>query len=326
MRTLILAAAVAMAVSAGADAQTVYPSRPVTMVVPFAAGGPTDVVARLFAQNMSRTLGQQVVVENVAGAAGSLGVSRVARAAPDGHTLLMGHMGTQIANMILYDNLTYDSRTDLEPVSLVLNVSQVLVTKKAMPVDGFAQFADFLKRNQATISYATAGVGSGSHIGGMLVQSAIGVRNEMIGYRGTGPAMNDLVAGHVDWMADQITNAVPQIRAGTIRAIAVLGDRRNPSLPDVPTTAEAGMAGANSNIWHAVYGPKGMPAPVVEAVLKAVREALADETVKARLVDLGGDLPPAEAMGPAALRRHMDEELARWTPIIRSVAEKTTLQ
>ncbi len=326
MRTILIAAALALVVATGAQAQAPYPSRPVTMIVPFAAGGPTDVVARLFAQSMSRTLGQQVVVENVAGAAGSLGVARVARATPDGHTLLMGHMGTQIANMVLYDNLPYDSRTDLEPVSLVLNVSQVLVTKKAMPVESFAQFADFLKRNQATVSYATAGVGSGSHIGGMLVQSAIGVKNEMIGYRGTGPAMNDLVAGHVDWMADQITNAVPQIRAGTVRAIAVLGDRRNPSIPDVPTTAEAGMTGANSNIWHAVYGPKGMPAPVVEAVLRAVREALADGTVRTRLIDLGGDLPAADAMGPAALRRHMDAELARWTPIIRSVAEKTSLQ
>jgi len=326
MLKTIVAAAVVLAAATGAQAQAPYPSRPVTMVVPFAAGGPTDVVARLLAQSMSRTLGQQVVVENVAGAAGSLGVSRVMRAAPDGHTLLMGHMGTQIANMILYDNLPYDSRTDLEPISLVLNVSQVLVTKKAMPVETFAQFAQHLRSNQATVSYATAGVGSGSHIGGMLVQSAIGVKTEMIGYRGTGPAMNDLVAGHVDWMADQVTNAVPQIRAGTIRAIAVLGDRRNPSLPDVPTTAEAGMAGATSNIWHAVYAPKGTPTAVTEIVLKAVRDALADETVKTRLVDLGGDLPPASATGPQALRTLMDGELARWTPIIRNAAERTSLQ
>ena len=315
-----LIAAVAMASVAGlapAAAQT-FPARPITMIIPFAAGGPTDVVGRIVAEAMSKSLGQTVVIENVAGAGGTTGSTRLTSAAPDGHTIMIGHTGTHAASVALYPNLRYNPVNDFSPIGLV-NTNAILITaKKALPPNNLAEFVAWLKANERTANNAHAGIGSVSHTTCLLMHSIIGVKPQSVPYRGTGPAMNDLVAGQVDYLCDQVVNVAPQVRAGTIKAFAVAQASRNPALPDVPTTAEAGLPAYQVVVWNAMLAPKGTPEPVVAKLNEALRAALADANVKARLSELGADLPTGDLATPAGLRAFLEAEIAKWTPVIKA--------
>ncbi len=318
-RHLLLAAAAA-ALAAGslpAAAQT-FPSRPVTMIIPFAAGGPTDVVARIVAEAMGKSLGQAIVIENVAGAGGTTGSTRLTQAQPDGHTIMIGHTGTHAASVALYPNLRYHPVNDFSPIGLVNTNAILLTAKKTLPPNNLAEFVAWLKANERTANNAHAGIGSVSHTTCLLLHAIIGVKPQSVPYRGTGPAMNDLVAGQVDYLCDQVVNVAPQVRAGTIKAYAVAQPTRNAALPDVPTSTEAGLPGYQVVVWNAMLAPKGTPEPVVAKLNEALRAALADANVKARLAELGADLPEANLATPAGLRAFLEAEIAKWTPVIRA--------
>ena len=257
--------AVTIAPSTGSYAQDAYPDRPVTMIVPFAAGGPTDALARIVAQGLTEKLGQQVLVENVPGAGGTIGSGRAARAEADGYTLLVGHAGTLAANVGLYRKLPYDVVEDFDPVGFMGDVPQILIVKKDFPAQTAAEFYAYVKEHDAELTAGTAGVGSASHLGGLLLNSALGTEVELVGYKGAGPAMNDLVGGHIDYMIDVSTTALPQIAAGTVRPLAVLRVERIAALPDVPTMAETGLPNMEANIWNLLLAPKGTPQPVVDS-------------------------------------------------------------
>ncbi len=267
--------------AAAADAQT-YPSRPITMVVPYSAGGPTDTIARIMAERMRGPLGQIIVVENVTGAAGTIGVGKVARAAADGYTISIGHWGTHVVNPAIYA-LQYDALKDFEPVAMIATNPQLIVAKKAVPAQDLQGFIAWLKANAATATQGTAGHGSASHISGVYFQNITGARFQFVPYRGAGPAMQDLVAGQVDLMIDQAANSLPQVRAGTIRAYAVTDKVRLAAAPDIPTVDEAGVPGLHIAIWHALWMPKGTPKDVIAKLNAAVVETLADAGVRQRL-------------------------------------------
>ncbi|WP_299561745.1 tripartite tricarboxylate transporter substrate-binding protein [Enterovirga sp.] len=302
--------------SAGALAQG-YPTRPITMIVPFAAGGPTDVIARIVGDHMSRTLGQQVVVENVAGAGGTTGIIRGAQAAPDGYTIMMGHMGTHGAAPALYPGLKYDPAKSFDPIGLAAGTPIVIVARKDFPAADFKGFLDYAKQNDSKLNQAQAGVGSVSHSTGVLFNSVVGIKPTLVAYRGTGPALNDLMSGQVDFMTDQIVNVAPQISGGTIKAYAIATPERSPALPDVPTTKEAGLPGYEVSAWNAVFAPKGLPKDINAKLVEALRAALADSTTRKRLVDLGGVVPDASGQGPEALQKLVESEVARWTPVLK---------
>jgi tripartite-type tricarboxylate transporter receptor subunit TctC len=317
MRKLLLAVAFAALTGiAGADAQT-YPSRPITMVVPYSAGGPTDTIARLMAERMRGPLGQMVIVENVTGAAGTIGVGRVARAAPDGYTISIGHWGTHVVNGAIYA-LQYDVLNDFEPVSLIATNPQIIVARKAMPAKDLQELVAWLKANSAKATQGTAGHGSGSHVSGVYLQSITGARFQFVPYRGAGPAMQDLVAGQIDIMIDQAANSLPQVRAGTIKAYAVTDRSRLAAAPDIPTVDEAGVPGLHISIWHALWMPKGTPKDVIARINAAVVEALADANTRRRLADLGQELPPPEQQNPQALAAFHKAEVEKWWPIIKA--------
>ena len=316
-RTIIAAAVLGLGTSA-AFAQGDYPQRPITMVVPFAAGGPTDVIARIVGENMSRTLGQQVVVENVAGAGGTTGITRASQAQPDGYTIMMGHMGTHGAAPALYPNLKYDPTKDFAPIGLAAGTPILIVTKKDFPADDLKGFLAELKNRGEKLNEANAGVGSVSHTTCTLLQSQTGAKFTRVAYRGTGPALNDLVAGQVDFGCDQIVNLVPQIQAKTIKAMAIATPERSPSLPDVPTTKEAGLPDYQVSAWNAVFAPKGTPPAVVAKLSDALSKALDDETTRKRLLELGGVIPDKAGRTPEALQKLVSEEVARWTPVLKA--------
>ena len=317
MRKLLLAVAFAALTGiAGADAQT-YPSRPITMVVPYSAGGPTDTIARLMAERMRGPLGQMVIVENVTGAAGTIGVGRVARAAPDGYTISIGHWGTHVVNGAIYA-LQYDVLNDFEPVSLIATNPQIIVARKAMPAKDLQELVAWLKANSAKATQGTAGHGSGSHVSGVYLQSITGARFQFVPYRGAGPAMQDLVAGQIDIMIDQAANSLPQVRAGTIKAYAVTDRSRLAAAPDIPTVDEAGVPGLHISIWHALWMPKGTPKDVIARINAAVVEALADANTRRRLADLGQEIPPPEQQNPQALAAFHKAEIEKWWPIIKA--------
>ncbi|MFM7346486.1 MAG: tripartite tricarboxylate transporter substrate-binding protein [Tagaea sp.] len=288
------------------------------MVVPFAAGGPTDVVARIVAEHMSRTLGRPVIVENVAGAGGTTGAGRVAQAQNDGHTILVGHTGTQAASVALYPQLRFNPATDFAPIGLINTNSIYVVAKNAIPANDLQEFLTWLRANQRTANSAHAGIGAVSHMTCLLFNAAVGVNPQSVPYRGTGPAMNDLVAGQVDYMCDQVVNVAPQVRAGTIKAFVVAQPERNQALPNVPTAREAGLPQFDVVVWNAMLAPKGTPAPVVARLNEALRAALADGPTRARLVELGADIAPDALLAPEGLQRFIEAEIAKWTPIIRA--------
>jgi len=293
-----------------------YPNKVITMVVPFAAGGPTDTVARLIGVPMTKTLGQQTIVENVAGAGGTIAANRVAKASPDGYTILIHHIGMSTAPA-LYRKLPYNPMTDFEPIGLINEVPMTLVAKNSFPAKDLKELIAYVKANKDKVNYANAGLGAASHLCGMLFMTAIQTDVTTVPYGGTAPAMNDLLGGQVDFMCDQTTNTTSQIRAGKIKVYGVTTKKRVPSLPNVPTMDEAGLKGFEVSVWHALYAPKGTPKPVVEKLTKALQDALKDSTVKERFADLGTEPVELNRATPAALSAHLKAELDRWAPIIK---------
>jgi putative tricarboxylic transport membrane protein len=317
MKSLLAALALVAAAVAPRASQAAWPDRPITMIVPFAAGGPTDVVARIVAESMSHTLGQQVVVENVAGAGGTTGITRGAQSKPDGYTIMMGHMGTHGAAPAVYPDLKYDPVKDFEPIGLAAGTPIVIVARKDFPAKDLKEFVQYVKANSAKLNEAHAGVGSVSFTTCSLLNSLLDAKPTRVVYRGTGPALNDLVAGQVDYMCDQIVNLVPQIQAGTIKAYAVALPQRSPALPDVPTTKEGGLPEYLVSAWNAIFAPKGTPPEVVKKLSDALLKALDDPNTSKRLTDLGGDLSNKEARTPAGLRKLVESEVARWNKVLK---------
>jgi len=313
-RLPVLAAA-AWAALAGVAAAQGYPSRVVTLVVPFAAGGPSDAIGRLLAQSMSGTLKQQVVIENVAGAGGTTAAARVARAEPDGHTILIHHIALP-AGASLYKNLSYDTVGDFEALGLVNFGPMVLASKKDFSAKDAKELLVKLKADGPKITLAHAGIASNSHLCGLLLQQALETKFTEVAYRGTGPAMNDLVAGQVDVLCDQSTTAVPQIQGNTIKAFAVTSSVRLDTLPNIPTMKEAGLGDFEFVIWHGLYAPKGTPKAVVDALSKALQVALADATVKSRFADVGTQIFPAAELSPQAHRARLEREVAKWRDVV----------
>ncbi len=322
MKTLLkmlLAAAALATASLVAQAQT-YPERPITVVVPFAAGGPTDTVTRLVAEAMSKDLGQQVIVENVGGAGGTLGAGRVATSDPDGYTLLLHHIG-MATSATLYRKLAYDTLNAFEYVGLVTEVPMTIVGRKDLEPTDLKGLVEYAKANKDAVTVANAGIGAASHLCGMLFMSAIQTPLVTVPYKGTGPAMTDLLGGQVDIMCDQTTNTTKQILGGTIKAYAVTSPKRLDVLPDVPTTDEAGLPGMQVGIWHGLYAPKGTPAEVTARLSKSLQGALKDPNVVARFAELG-TVPSSEADAtPAALNAKLESEITRWKPIIEAAGQ-----
>jgi tripartite-type tricarboxylate transporter receptor subunit TctC len=301
-----------------AQAQTqAYPTRSITMIVPFAAGGPTDVVARIVTAPMAQTLGQSIIIENVVGAGGTTATSRAARAANDGYTLITGHMGTHAAAVPLYPNLAYHPEKDFEPVALLAGTPILILARKDFPPKDLKEFIAYVKANVEKVNAAHAGVGSVSHVSCQLLNSMLDIKPTAVPFNGTGPAMNALVGGQVDYMCDQIVNAVPQINGGTIKAYAVATPGRNPALPDVPTTAEAGLPAFQAQAWNAIFAPKGTPAPVIARLNAAAVKALDDDGARKRLLDLGSVIPAAAERTPEALASLVKTEIAKWTPVLK---------
>ena len=301
-----------------------YPSRPVILVAPFAAGGPTDVLARIMAERMGRSLGQTVVVENTTGAAGSIGVGRVARAPADGYTVGIGHWSTHVVNGAIYP-LQYDLLKDLDPVAMIASNPQLIVSKNAVPARDLKELSAWVKANQDKISVGTAGVGAASHVGGVYFQDIIGAKLQYIPYRGTGPALQDLMAGHIDLMLDQASNSLPQVRAGKIRAYAVTAKHRMPSAPEIPTVDEAGVPGLYIAVWHGLWVPHGVPKAVIDKLNGAAVDALADPAVRQRLLDMGQEIPPREQQTPEALGAFHRAEIEKWWPLIKAAGIKGEL-
>jgi tripartite-type tricarboxylate transporter receptor subunit TctC len=317
MKITLMRAAACLALfgSALAHAQT-YPTKTITMIVPFAAGGPTDTVARLVAQSMGNKLKQQIIIENVGGAGGTIAAARVAKAAPDGYTVLMHHIGHSTAPS-LYRKLPYNAIDSFEPIGLVTDVPMTIVARHDFPAKDFREFLAYIKANKDKVTYANAGVGSASHLCGMLFMTAVGTDLTTVPYKGTGPAMNDLLGGQVDFMCDQTTNTTSQIKSGKIKAYGVTTKARLPNMPDLPTLNEAGLPGFEVAVWHALYAPKGTPKQVVDTLSSALQTALKDPNVKQRFGDLGTE-PVAEARArPEALRTYLKSEIDRWSPIIK---------
>lgn len=321
MKRMVFAAAAALTLAAAPVAAQDFPTRPVTMIVPFAAGGPTDIIARLVAESMSKTLGQQVIIENVAGAGGTTGSTRASQAAADGYTILMGHMGTHGAAPGLYKNLKYNPSTDFTPIGLAAGTPIVIVTKKAFPAEDTKGFVAHVKANNDKITQAHAGVGSVSFTTCMLLTHQMGVKATAVAYTGTGPALNDLVGGQVDYMCDQLPSVIAQVRAGTVKAISVALPERSPAIPNVPTTKESGLPDFQVSAWNAVFAPKALPAPIKAKLADAVSKALDDDKVKARLLDLGAVIPQGKDRGPDALGALVKSEVERWGPILKTVQQ-----
>jgi tripartite-type tricarboxylate transporter receptor subunit TctC len=295
-----------------------YPARQITMIVPFAAGGPTDVVARVVSAHMAQTLGQPIVIENAVGAGGTTGAARAARAAPDGYTLITGHMGTHAAAVPLYPKLAYHPEKDFEPIAQLAGTPILVLARKDFPASDLKAFVAYLKANTDKLNMAHAGVGSVSHVSCELFNSILGIKPTGVPFNGTGPAMNALVGQQVDYMCDQVINAVPQIRGGTIRAYAVATPERNPSLPELSTTAEAGLAAFQVSAWNAMFAPKGTPEPILARLNAAAAKALDDENVRKRLLDLGSDIPKLDERSRAALGRLVQSEIARWSGVLKT--------
>lgn len=293
-----------------------YPSKVITVIVPFAAGGPSDTIARLLAQTMSGPLKTQVIVENVAGAGGTIGAARVAQASPDGYTLFVHHIGHATAPA-LYRKLTYNPITDFEPIGLINDGAMTLVARKDFPVKTLKELITHVKANKDKVNLANAGVGSASHLAGLLFMSEIETDLTTIPYKGTGPAMNDLLGGQVDFMIDQTTNTTSHIKAGKIEVYAVTTPQRLPSMPEVPTMHEAGLPNYRMTVWHALYAPKGTPKPVIDTLAKSLQDALKDPNLKQRYSELGAEAVAQDRATPEALRAHLKTEIDKWGPIIK---------
>jgi putative tricarboxylic transport membrane protein len=295
-----------------------YPSRTISMVVPFPAGGPSDVIARIIADHMSKTLGQMVIIENVGGAGGTIGSARVATATPDGYMLLAGSMGSHVAASALYTSLRYDSTRDFVPIGLMAIAPVVIVARTDFPAKDMHDFVDYLKTNGNKVKQAHGGIGSSSHMACLLFTSQFGLKPELVPYRGTGPAVNDLAGGHVDFLCEQVVSVAPQVKGGLIKAYGVTGKTRAVSMPDVPTMAEAGFPQFEMNIWSGLWAPKGTPKDVVARLSHALDKALDDPALQKQMSDLGGLVPPKNERSPAFFASYVKNEIARWHPILKA--------
>jgi tripartite-type tricarboxylate transporter receptor subunit TctC len=315
-----LAAGVATVTARPLMAQA-YPNKPINLIVPFAAGGPTDLMARIFGERMGRELGQQFIIDNVTGAAGSIAVGKAARAAPDGYTIQIGHVGTNVANGIIYKNLTYNLLTDLVPIARLPQNPMLVVSSNQVTAKDLKELVAWLKANPDKIPGGTAGIGSASHLGALAFFAATGTSYQLIPYRGTGPAMQDLVANQIQIMVDQSANSLPQVRAGKIKAYGVTAKARSPAAPEIPTTGEAGFP-MEVSIWHGLWAPKGTPADVIAKLNAAAVATMQDPAIRTRLEDLGQDLPTLAEMAPAAFAAFQTAEYARWKAILEAANVK----
>jgi tripartite-type tricarboxylate transporter receptor subunit TctC len=317
MKTLsIVSSFVALATAAAAAVAQQYPVRNITMLVPYAAGGPTDTVARVVAQSMSKPLGHTVIVENKPSAGGILAPEQVKNAKPDGYTILIHHIG-MATTPALYRQLRFNPLTDFDYLGLINDVPMTLIARGNFPAKDFKEFLDYVKKNKDKVTYAHAGIGAASHLCGMLFQSAIQTDFLTVPYKGTAPAMNDLLGGQVDFMCDQTTNTTSQIKGGKVKPYGVTSLKRVPSLQDIPTLDEQGLKGFEVGIWHGLYGPKGLPKPVSDKLVSALQDTLKDGTVQKRFSELGATTYPADKATPQALQAHLKAEIDKWTPLIK---------
>ena len=321
MKRAIVAAAVALLALGGSASAADYPSHPITMVVPFSAGGPTDALARILGKFMEAKLGKSIVIENVTGAAGSIGVARVVHAAPDGYTISIGHLGTHVANGAVY-KLGYDLLKDLEPVVLLPSNPMIVVSNNKVPAKSLKELVDWIKSKPVPPTAGTAGAGSGSHIAGIYFENLTGAKFQFVPYRGTAPAMNDLIAGQIDLMVDQLSNSIAQVRAGTIRGYAVTDSKRAESAPDIPTADEAGVKGFYMTLWSGLWVPKGTPKEIVATLNAAAVAALHDSGVRKQLENQGLQVPPDDKLSPEALGVWQKAEIDKWWPMIKAANVK----
>jgi tripartite-type tricarboxylate transporter receptor subunit TctC len=318
---LAAGAAVLPTVSRIAWGQT-YPSRTVTLIVPFAAGGATDVAARVAGEHMSRVLGQQIIIENVPGAGGTTGSIRAMRANPDGHAILMGHLGTHAVSVSLYPNLAYKPETDFEPIGVVIELPLIIAARKDFPAKDLKEFIAYAKANADKLNMAHAGVGSNAFNFGLVLNSILGIKPAMVPFNGTGPATNALVAGQVDYLITAVPELGSQVRAGTVKAYAIGAAERNHTVPNVPTAKEAGLPEFRASPWFALFAPKGTPRPILDKLTDALDKALDDQGVSKRLMELGGDIPKKAERGQQPLAALVKSEIARWAPIIKAANVK----
>ncbi len=316
MKTTLKLALTALTLACTVVQAQPYPNKPITLVVPFAAGGPTDVVARMMAIPMGKSLGQSVVVENVNGAGGTVGATKVARSAPNGYTIFLHHMGMS-TSPALYKKLSFDPLTDFEYIGQVLDVPMTLIARKDIPANNLQELIAYIKANEMKVSMADAGLGAVSNLCGLMFKSAIGININTIPYKGTGPAMNDLLGGQVDILCDQTTQTVPMIKDGRVKVFGVTTLKRLAALPNVPTLDEQGLKGFEVKVWHGMYAPKGTPAPVLTQINTAMRSAMAEPAIVQRLVELSSDIPSADKMTPKGLEDHLKAEINKWGPVIR---------
>jgi tripartite-type tricarboxylate transporter receptor subunit TctC len=318
-RSALALLAVALAGPASAQA---YPTKPITLIVPFAAGGPTDLMARIMGERMSKELGQQIIIDNVTGAAGTIAMGKLAHATPDGYTIGIGHLGTNVVNGLIYKNLNYDLLDDLVPIALLPSNPLLVVTSNQVPAKDLKELVAYLKANADKISGGTAGMGSGSHIGALAFFAVTGTNYQLVPYRGTGPAVQDLIANQIQIMIDQSSNSLPHVRAGKLKVYAVAAKERTAAAPDIPTTAEAGFPGIEVAIWHGLWAPKGTPTEIIAKLNAAAVAALKDPEIRRKLEDLGQDIPTPEQMQPAAFDAYQRAEFAKWKPIIEKANVK----
>lgn len=310
------------AAAAGPAFGQAYPNKPINLIVPFAAGGPTDVMARIVGERMAKELGQQMVIDNVTGAAGSIAMGKLARSAPDGYTIGIGHLGTNVVNGAIYKNLNYDLINDLEPIALLPSNPLLVVTSNQVPAKDLKELVAYLKANADKISGGTAGLGSGSHIGALAFFAVTGTNYQLVPYRGTGPAVQDLIANQIQVMIDQSSNSLPHIRAGKLKVYAVTAKQRTAAAPDIPTTAEAGFPGIEVAIWHGLWAPKGTPREIIDKLNAAAIKALQDPEIRSKLENLGQDIPTPEQMKSDAFGAYQKAEFAKWKPIIDKAGVK----
>jgi tripartite-type tricarboxylate transporter receptor subunit TctC len=316
MRKLLAAIAVVATFAAGNAAAQTYPSRPVTMVVPYAPGGPTDTIARIMAEHMRGSLGQPVIIENVSGAGGSIGVARVARATPDGYALSVGNLSSHVMNGAVYA-LPYDLIADFAPVALLSFQPMLIVARKSLPADDLRGLVAWLKANAGKATVGIQGVGTAGHVFAVFFQKEIGTPLALVPYRGAGPAMQDLLAGQIDCMIDTPTNSLPQVRGGTIKAYAVTAESRLASAPDIPTVDEAGLGGFHFSFWQALWAPKGTPAADIDKLNAAVVASLADPAIRQRFAEQGQEVPAVAQQTPQALAAYHKAEIEKWWPIVK---------
>jgi putative tricarboxylic transport membrane protein len=322
MKGKLIAAALLLLAGAGIVQAQDYPTRAVTVIVPFAAGGPADVTGRIVADILARHLRQQFVVENVGGAGGTLGSLRAARAAPDGYTIISGHMGTHAAAPFFYPNLGYDPEKDFEPIGLIAEQPELLTVRKDFPANNLKEFIAYAKANESKLNMGHAGVGFVSYVGCLLLNAAIGIKPTMVPFTGTAPVMNAILAGQIDYDCDPVLGPLPHVRAGTVKALAIATKKRSPLLPEVPTSFEQGLPEFDCAPFYALFAPKGTPGPVIDKLAEALNKGLSEDAVQKRLADLGATIAEPDRRGPKALANLVHSEVVRLTPILKAATAK----